>query len=124
MVPAPGPPIRLKTTGLMQTMRWGSLKILKFENYQKVIKQLYRLVLQRTCVKCFLIIFFHLFLELSEGDDLFCPGDWTVVNDGRLFPAATLHVTIHGIVTHVQLPSHVPVKQVGWLYNNLEHCRL
>lgn len=50
----------------------------------------------------------YLFMELPESNDLFGSSHWAVINDGRLLSTATLHVTIHGVVAHVQLPANIP----------------
>lgn len=47
-------------------------------------------------------------MELPESNDLFGSSHWAVINDGRLLSAAALHVTIHGVVAHVQLPADIP----------------
>lgn len=47
-------------------------------------------------------------MELPESNDLFGSSHRAVINDGRLLSAAALHVTIHGVVAHVQLPADIP----------------
>lgn len=58
----------------------------------------------------------YLVLKLPEGDDLFGSSHGAVINDGRLLSAATLHVTVHSIVAHVQLPTNEPDRE--------QHARL
>lgn len=50
----------------------------------------------------------HLVLELPEGDDLFGSAHRAVIQDSRLLSAAAVHVSVHGVVAHVQLPPHEP----------------
>lgn len=50
----------------------------------------------------------YLVLKFPESDDLFGPSHRAVIDDGRLLSTATLHVTIHSIVAHVQPPSNKP----------------
>lgn len=50
----------------------------------------------------------YLVLKLPEADDLFGSSHGAVVDDGRLLSTATLHMVIHSIVAHVQLPSNKP----------------
>lgn len=50
----------------------------------------------------------YLVLKFSESDDLFSSSHWAVINDGRLLSTAALHMAIHSIVAHVQLPSNKP----------------
>lgn len=50
----------------------------------------------------------YLVLKLPEADDLFGSSHGAVIDDGRLLSTATLHMVIHSIVAHVQLPSNKP----------------
>lgn len=50
----------------------------------------------------------HLLLQLPEGHDLLASGHGAVVEDGRLLPATALHVTVHRIVAHIELPADEP----------------
>lgn len=50
----------------------------------------------------------HLLLQLPEGHDLLASGHGAVIDDGRLLPAAALHVAVHRIVAHVELPADKP----------------
>lgn len=50
----------------------------------------------------------YLVLKLPEGDDLLGSSHGAVINDSRLLSTATLHVTVHSIVAHVQLPTNEP----------------
>lgn len=50
----------------------------------------------------------HLVLEFPESDEGFGSAHRAVVNDGGLVSAAALHVSVHGVVAHVQLPPNEP----------------
>lgn len=50
----------------------------------------------------------YLVLKLPEADDLFGSSHRAVIDDGRLLSTATLHMVIHSIVAHVELPSNKP----------------
>lgn len=50
----------------------------------------------------------HLVLELPVGEDRFDSAHRAVVDDRRLVSTAALHVSVHGVVAHVQLPPDKP----------------
>lgn len=58
----------------------------------------------------FNITYYYLVMKFPEGDYLFSSRHWAVIDDGRLLAATALHVTIHSVVAHVQLPSRKPDK--------------
>lgn len=64
----------------------------------------------------------YLVLKFPESDDLFGSSHRAVINDGRLLSTAALHMMIHSIVAHVQLPSNEPGR--GQQLRELTFCRL